>query len=184
MKKHAHCGYCGSAFAADQPWPRLCASCHRVSYLNPTPVAVCLLPVDGGLLCVRRAIPPAVGQLALPGGYIDLAETWQGAAARELFEETGIVADGQAIRLLDWQLTNTYEIYPVWRHRYAPGVTRNTEHVFSVCVPPSTPVILSPREHTRFAWHPWLEAADCCFSPSNAEAILQLPAYAASSSAQ
>ncbi|HEY1188752.1 MAG TPA: NUDIX domain-containing protein [Gemmata sp.] len=93
MKKHAHCGYCGSAFAADQPWPRLCASCHRVSYLNPTPVAVCLLPVDGGLLCVRRAIPPAVGQLALPGGYIDLAETWQGAAARELFEETGLRID-------------------------------------------------------------------------------------------
>ena len=99
------------------------------------------------------------------------------AATRELFEETGIVADGEAIRLLDWQLTNTYDIYPIWRHRYAPGVTRNTEHVFSVCVPDNVPVILSPREHTRFAWHPWLEAADRCFSPSNAEAILQLPAH-------
>ncbi len=93
MKKYAHCGYCGHAFAPDQPWPRHCAACTRTSYANPTPVAVCLLPVGDGLRCVRRAIPPAVGQLALPGGYIDLSETWQRAAARELFEETGLRID-------------------------------------------------------------------------------------------
>src|SRR3954462_11499316 len=93
MKKYAHCGYCGQPFAPEQKWPRLCAGCKRTSYVNPTPVAVCLLPVGEGLLCVRRAIPPAVGQLALPGGYIDLAETWQQAAARELFEETGLRID-------------------------------------------------------------------------------------------
>jgi ADP-ribose pyrophosphatase YjhB (NUDIX family) len=54
---------------------------------------VCLLPIGDGLLCVRRAVPPGAGQLALPGGYIDRAETWQRAAARELFEETGIRID-------------------------------------------------------------------------------------------
>ena len=96
-------------------------------------------------------------------------------AARELFEETGIQADGELIRLRDWGLSNIYEIYPVWRHRYAPGVTHNTEHVFSVCVPRDIPITLSSREHLQHAWLPWLEAADRCFSSSNAEAILQLP---------
>lgn len=97
MKRNAHCSYCGHAFAENQTWPRTCASCNSMSYVNPIPVAVCLLPVDGGLLCVRRAIPPGQGQLALPGGFIDLNETWQQAAARELFEETGITIDPDEI---------------------------------------------------------------------------------------
>ena len=79
--------------------------------------------------------------------------------------------------LRDWALRNVYEIYPVWRHRYAPGVTHNTEHVFGLTVPAGTPVRLNPREHLRYAWWPWREAADRCFSPSNAEAILQLPRF-------
>ena len=77
--------------------------------------------------------------------------------------------------LHDWDLRNVYEIYPVWRHRYAPGVTHNTEHVFGLTVPAGTPVQLAPREHLAHVWLPWREAADRCFSPSNAEAILQLP---------
>lgn len=97
MNRHAHCGYCGARFAPEQPWPRRCAGCDCTTYVNPTPVAVCLLPVGGGLLCVRRAIPPGAGQLALPGGYIDRAETWQQAAARELFEETGLRVDAGEI---------------------------------------------------------------------------------------
>ncbi len=97
MRKHTHCGYCGNRFGAEQPWPRLCAGCGNTTYVNPTPVAVCLLPVGAGLLCVRRAIPPAAGHLALPGGYIDRAETWQRAAARELFEETGLRIDADEV---------------------------------------------------------------------------------------
>ena len=77
--------------------------------------------------------------------------------------------------LSDWQLSNVYEIYPVWRHRYAPGVTHNTEHVFDLTVPAGTAVVLNPREHLAYLWLSWQEAADRCFSPSNAEAILQLP---------
>jgi dihydroneopterin triphosphate diphosphatase len=97
---------------------------------------------------------------------------------REVAEETGIIVGSAGVpcsALRDWRLVNVYEIYPRWRHRYPPGVTHNTEHVFGLCVPPGTPVILSPREHTACAWLPWREAADRCFSPSNAEAILQLP---------
>ena len=101
---------------------------------------------------------------------------------REVEEETGIVIGSAAVprsALRDWGLRNVYEIYPVWRHRYAPGVTHNTEHVFGLTVPAGTPVRLNPREHLQFAWWPWREAADRCFSPSNAEAILQLPRFLA-----
>lgn len=88
--RNAHCSYCGTRFAEGAPWPRECAACRNTSYLNPFPVAVIILPVDGGILCVRRNIEPRRGELALPGGYIGLGESWQEAAARELFEETGI----------------------------------------------------------------------------------------------
>ncbi len=79
--------------------------------------------------------------------------------------------------LADWNLRNVYEIFPAWRHRYAPGVTLNTEHVFGLTVPRDTPVVLAPREHLAWRWLPWREAADTCFSFSNAEAILQLPHF-------
>jgi dATP pyrophosphohydrolase len=82
------------------------------------------------------------------------------------------VPDGH---LRDWQVSNVYEIYPVWRARYAPGVTKNTEHVFGLLVPRSIAVVLAPREHVASVWLPYREAADRCFSPSNAEAIRQLP---------
>jgi dATP pyrophosphohydrolase len=101
-------------------------------------------------------------------------------ARREVAEETGIIV-GQTPNtvLLDWQISNIYEIYPVWQHRYAPGVTRNTEYVFGLTVPRDTPITLAPREHVAYQWLPWREAADKCFSPSNAEAILLLPRHVA-----
>jgi dATP pyrophosphohydrolase len=77
-------------------------------------------------------------------------------------------------RLAPWNVTNTYEIYATWRHRFAPGVTHNTEHVFGFKLPSRMPVILSAEEHTAFAWLPWREAADKCFSWSNRDAIRML----------
>lgn len=94
---HSHCSFCGAAYAPEQPWPRVCAACFNVTYRNPTPVAVAVVPVDSGLLLVRRAIPP-VGALALPGGFVDWGETWQMALVREVKEETGIAIEAAAIR--------------------------------------------------------------------------------------
>ncbi|GAA2598441.1 NUDIX domain-containing protein [Winogradskya consettensis] len=99
--RYAHCTFCGARFPPGQPWPRRCGACGETSYLNPKPVAVALQPVGSGLLVIRRAVPPAVGSLALPGGYIDAAESWQQAASRELLEETGVSSDPDAIRLFD-----------------------------------------------------------------------------------
>ena len=101
-------------------------------------------------------------------------------AQREVLEETGIAIGSPTVpraNLRDWHLSNVYEIYPIWRHRYAEGVTHNTEHVFGLQVPRGIAVRLNPREHVDFLWLPWREAADRCFSPSNAEAILQLPRF-------
>ncbi len=98
-QKHSFCSYCGGPFAADQAWPRTCGPCGNITYQNPLPVAVALLPVDGGLLCVRRSIEPALGQLALPGGFLEVHETWQEGCARELFEETGIRIGVEEVQL-------------------------------------------------------------------------------------
>lgn len=104
-----------------------------------------------------------------------LAET----AAREVREETGLDAHAPGCVLADWRLENVYDIYPRWRARYAPGVLRNREHVFGLRVPADAVVRLNPREHRAYAWLPWRAAADRCFSPSNAEACLMLPRFAA-----
>jgi 8-oxo-dGTP pyrophosphatase MutT (NUDIX family) len=99
--RYAHCTFCGARFIPGQAWPRRCAACGETSYLNPAPVAVLLQPVGAGLLVVRRGVPPARDRLALPGGYIEVGETWQEAAVRELREETGVRADAAAVRLYD-----------------------------------------------------------------------------------
>ena len=104
-------------------------------------------------------------------------ESWLDTAIREVQEETGIDACHPICHLQDWQLENVYDIYPAWRWRYAPEVSRNTERVFGLRVPEKMPITLSPTEHTEWQWQPWQAAADQCFSPSNAEAILMLPRF-------
>jgi len=144
------------------------------SFKIPESVLVVIHTADLHVLLIERAGQPGFWQ-SVTGSLDAPDEPLVLTAARELAEETGIVADGERIRLRDWQLANIYEIYPVWRHRYAPGITQNTEHVFSVEVPRDIAVTLSPREHVDHVWLPYLAAADKCFSSSNAEAILQLP---------
>lgn len=142
-------------------------------YKIPESVLVVIHTPDLQVLLLERADHPGYWQ-SVTGSKDALDEPLALTARREVLEETGI-ADGE---LLDWQLSNIYEIYPQWRHRYAPGVVQNTEHVFGLCLPSVCAVTLAPREHLAFQWLPWREAADRCFSPSNAEAVLQLPRFA------
>jgi ADP-ribose pyrophosphatase YjhB (NUDIX family) len=104
-RRDGHCTFCGAAFAdalvEARRWPRTCEACKNISYKNPLPVALVLLPVDGGLLMIRRGIPPQIGHLAVPGGFIDFNESWEAAAARELFEEAGIRIPADEIRIFD-----------------------------------------------------------------------------------
>lgn len=123
------------------------------------------------VLLLERADKPGFWQ-SVTGSLDADDEPLADTARREVLEETGI-AGGV---LSDWTLTNVYEIYATWRHRYAPGVMHNTEHVFGLSIAAATPVRLAPREHLAWQWLPWQEAAERCFSPSNAQAILELPA--------
>jgi dATP pyrophosphohydrolase len=155
-------------------------------YKIPESVLVVIHTADMDVLLLERADRPGFWQ-SVTGAKDTEQETLFETAAREVAEETGILVrlrdDGEppvagevpAANLRDWEISNTYEIYPVWRHRYAPGVITNTERVFGLLVPRDIGVLLAPAEHLQYAWLPYREAADRCFSSSNAEAILQLP---------
>ncbi|MEP6825845.1 MAG: dihydroneopterin triphosphate diphosphatase [Ramlibacter sp.] len=145
----------------------------------PESVLVVIHTPARDVLLVNRADAQVFWQ-SVTGSKDEPGESFVETAVREVAEETGIdCAPGTPLNavLRDWALQNIYDIYPQWAHRYAPGVTRNTERVFGLCVPAGTPVVLNPREHTAYRWLPWREAADECFSPSNAEAILLLPQF-------
>lgn len=140
-------------------------------YKRPVSVLVVIHAPDGQVLLLERADVPGFWQSVT--GSQDPGETLEQTAIREVLEETGL--DATRYALSDWGIENRYEIYQRWRHRYAPGVTENAEHVFGLELRAPLPVELAPDEHVGFIWLPWHEAAEKCFSPSNADAIRQLP---------
>jgi dATP pyrophosphohydrolase len=137
----------------------------------PVSTLVVIHDPDLNVLLLERADRPGFWQSVT--GSQDPGETLEQTAVREVMEETGL--DARAHRLVDWNLSNIYEIYPIWRHRYAPGTTHNTEHVFGLTVPARSPVRVAPKEHLASMWLPWREAADKVFSWTNRQAIELLP---------
>ena len=145
-------------------------------YKIPLSVLVVIHTPALDVLLINRADSPGTWQ-SVTGSKDHEDESFEETAIREVREETGI--DAGIGTLADWNVENVYAIYPHYLHRYGPGVWRNREHVFGLCVPAGTPVTLNPREHTAYQWLPYRQAADTCFSPSNAEAILMLPEFIA-----
>lgn len=159
-------------------------------YKIPESVLVVIHTAELDVLLIERADRPGFWQ-SVTGSKDSVDELFLETAVREVAEETGIAvrnlpseqelvsltAHVPLENLRDWQLSNIFDIYPVWQHRYGPDVTCNTEHVFGLLVSRDIPVLLSPREHLNFRWLPYRDAADKCFSASNAEAILMLPKY-------
>ena len=139
---------------------------------QPLSVLVVVYTPDLDVLLIERADYPCHWQSVT--GSVEAGETFAHAAVRELAEETAIDA-GAFGGVRDWRMTNVFEIFPQWQHRYPPGTTRNTEHAFGLEVPVPIAVALSPREHLRHAWLPWRDAAARCFSWSNRAAIETLP---------
>lgn len=142
-----------------------------MNYKQPVSTLVVIYTAALQVLLLERADRPGYWQ-SVTGSRDDDEQLTQ-TAVREVFEETGLLAEHY--KLTDWHYQNVYEIYPVWRHRYAPGVVQNTEHVFGLELPEVPQVQISPREHLACVWLPWQEAAAKCFSPSNRAAIMQLP---------
>lgn len=152
----------------------------RANYKQPVSVLVIVYTPKLEVLLMERADFPDHWQSVT--GSIEPDEPLVHAAARELAEETGIDATNYG-GVSDWQLSNDYEIFPQWRHRYPPGTMHNTEHVFGLEVPTRIPVSLAPREHLRYEWLDWREAAARCFSWSNRAAIEALPLHVGKRSA-
>lgn len=151
LQKNSHCTYCGAEFPPKQGWPRKCSHCGTTSYLNPIPVVVVLVPIDDGVIVIRRNIEPQKGTLTLPGGYLDIGETWQEGARRELFEETGIAVPSEEIRLYDVMngLDNTLVIFGLAtrqnRSAYKPFNSSETQEVVLI----REPIELGFTMHTR-----------------------------------
>lgn len=137
---------------------------------QPVSVLVVIYTSDLDVLLLERADHPNYWQSVT--GSREGDEALRDTAIREVREETGL--DANQYEFTHWQLQNTYEIYSHWRHRYAEGVTQNTEHVFGLQLPARAAITLAPREHLNFQWLPWQQAAEKVFSPSNRAAILQL----------
>jgi dATP pyrophosphohydrolase len=137
----------------------------------PVSTLVVIYTPELDVLLIERADRPGFWQSVT--GSQDPGETLRGTAMREVREETGI--DSAMHTLVDWKVSNVFEIFAIWRHRYEPGVTHNTEHVFGLRVPGRVDVTLAPAEHTGLRWLPWREAAGEVFSWSNRQAILMLP---------
>ncbi|MBA4265428.1 MAG: dihydroneopterin triphosphate diphosphatase [Comamonadaceae bacterium] len=150
-----------------------CFSAPLPTFKIPRSVLVVIHTPQRDVLLIERADAPGFWQ-SVTGSLDADDEPLEHAASREVAEETGLDVHAPGHRLTDWGLENVYDIYPQWLYRYAPGVSRNAERVFGLCIPACTPVTLSPREHRAHVWLPWHAAADRCFSPSNAEAILLL----------
>jgi dATP pyrophosphohydrolase len=141
-------------------------------YKIPRSVLVVIHTPDLEVLLMERAPWPEHWQ-SVTGSVDHDDEPLIETAAREVWEETGIEAGKH--RLVDWEIENHFEIFQQWLHRYSPGVTHNLERVFGLTVPEPLPVRLEPREHSRYVWLPWREAAEKCFSWTNRDAILMLP---------
>ena len=141
-------------------------------YKQPVSVLVLVHTQDLRVLLLERADFPDHWQSVT--GSCEPGESLEHTAVRELREETGIDA-ARYSGVVDWHVQNDFEIFAQWRHRYPPGTTHNTEHLFALALGSPVPVRLDPREHVRHAWMPWREAAARCFSWTNRDAILALP---------
>jgi len=135
----------------------------------PVSVLVVIHTSGGEVLLLERAARPGFWQ-SVTGSLDRLDEPPAEAATREVLEETGI----RAAAARAWNLAYTFEIYARWRHRFADGVTHNTEHVFGFTVSEAAAAVLDPAEHTAQIWLPWQQAMEKTFSPTNRDAIWQL----------
>ena len=141
-----------------------------MAYKQPVSVLVMIYTPQLDVLLLERADRPGFWQSVT--GSREGEESLRETAMREVLEETGLEAE--KYNFADWQLSREYEIFPHWRHRYAPGVTHNVEHVFGLELPAQLPVTLAPDEHLRYEWINWREAAPKVFSWTNVEALRAL----------
>jgi dATP pyrophosphohydrolase len=142
-----------------------------VAYKIPRSVLVVIHTAALDVLLLERADRPGFWQSVT--GSMHEGEALEQTAVREVGEETGI--DATRYKLVDWRIQNRFEIFRHWNSRFPPGTTHNSERVYGLTLPERVPVVIAPREHLRYEWLPWREAADRVFSWTNADALRMLP---------
>lgn len=136
-------------------------------YRRAESVLVVVHDREGGVLLLERRDRPGFWQSVT--GSLEAGESPAQAARRELFEETGLAGNPR-----DRKRSRRFEIFPEFRHRFPPGVTRNLEHEFSFDTGGSIDITMNEEEHRRFQWLPWRAAADLTESWTNRDAIESL----------
>jgi ADP-ribose pyrophosphatase YjhB (NUDIX family) len=85
------CPRCGQAADVDFPHRITCPHCGYGAYYNPKPVAAAIPETpDGKVVLLKRGFEPGKGKWTFPGGFVDLGESVEQAAAREVIEELEI----------------------------------------------------------------------------------------------
>lgn len=111
-KELRYCPLCGAPLVrrhADGRERLVCSRCSEILYQNPLPAATALvLDARGDLLLGKRAVAPARGEWCLPGGFIELGESMEEAAVRELAEETGLQGRVRSFVGCCYQTSRTY----------------------------------------------------------------------------
>lgn len=138
-------------------------------YKRPESVLVVIHTAQGEVLRLLRREPPDFWQ-SVTGSLLP-GESPLRAALREVREETGLDA---GVGLTDSGVINRYPIHPAWRERYAPSVHENIEYVFSLLLPETAEIHLSPTEHSEYRWLPREQAAEFAASATDRAAILAL----------
>ncbi|MET3814457.1 dihydroneopterin triphosphate diphosphatase [Pantoea sp. UYEF8] len=139
-----------------------------MGYKHPVSVLVVIVARDTGrVLMLQRQDDPAFWQSVT--GSLEADETPLAAARREVGEELGIDVLAERLEVEDCQRQIDFEIFPHYRHRYAPGVTHNHEHWFRLRLPAERAIALT--EHLAFRWLASAEAAALTKSWSNRQAI-------------
>lgn len=139
-----------------------------MGYKHPVSVLVVIMARDTGrVLMLQRRDDPAFWQSVT--GSLEAEESPLAAARREVGEELGIDVLAEQLEVEDCQRQIDFEIFPHYRHRYAPGVTHNHEHWFRLQLPSEREITLT--EHLAFRWLVPAEAAALTKSWSNRQAI-------------
>jgi dihydroneopterin triphosphate diphosphatase len=137
-------------------------------FRRPESVLVVIHTEGGEFLLLERRRPPGFWQSVT--GSMEWGEPADTAARREVIEETGIT---QGV-LVNLQWTQVYEILPAFGKVYAPGITLNLEHAFSLRLQDRVPVVLSDAEHVQFRWASAADAMETASSSTNRAVIAEL----------
>jgi len=137
-------------------------------FRRPESVLIVIHTQGGEFLLLERRRPPGFWQSVT--GSMEWGEPADAAARREVIEETGI---RQGV-LVNLQWTQVYEILPAFGKVYAPGVTQNLEHAFSLRLQGRVPVVLSDAEHVQFRWVSAGDAMETASSSTNRAVIAEL----------